>query len=190
MKNAAEKFPYVVFLKNSHRKHFDYLGLFLCIASIILFLREIFITRSIHIGFILGVIFILGMIVYNVARLLHGKKIYFSKALLIASLFWLKMPYGEWLFVFFILLALVERQAKASTEIGFAEDRIVFNSLFRKKVEWHQLSNVILKDNLLTIDFKNNHLLQREVEDEEDEEDVTEEEFNHFCKQMLERRSV
>lgn len=187
MKVAGEKFPYVVILKNSSRKYLDYLGFLLCFASIILFLREIFFAQSIHIAFILGVIFVLGMIIYNSVRLLHGNKIYYSKALLIASLFWLKMPYGKWLFLVFILLALLERQAKASTEIGFAADRIVFNRLLRKQVNWSQLVNVILKDNLLTMDFKNNRLLQLEVEEEEDDDDATEEEFNLFCKQMLEK---
>src|SRR5262245_4300911 len=127
MKNAAEKFPYVVILKNPNRKYLDYLGFFLCLASIILFLREIFFIQNIPVLFILGVIFILGVMVYNIVRSLGEKKIYFSKALLIASLVWLKMPFGQWLFVLFIVLALLERQAKASTEIGFAEDRIVFN---------------------------------------------------------------
>lgn len=34
----------------------------------------------------------------------------------------------------------------------------------RKLFEWKVFSNVILKDNLLTMDFKNNHLIQVEIE--------------------------
>ncbi len=185
MKSYGEKFPYVVILKNPNRKYFNYLGLLLSIASVILFLREIFDTERIHLIFILGVIFILGIIVYNLQGSKNGKKIYYSKALLIAALIWLKMPYGQWLFILFIILGLLERQAKASSEIGFGKDRIIFNNLFKKQLRWSQLSNVILKDNLLTLDFKNNRLVQHEVEDEEDEDDATEEEFNLFCSEMM-----
>ena len=93
----------------------------------------------------------------------------------------------EWLFVAFILLAILERQAKFPLEIGFSESQVVFNTMLKKKYDWSQLSNVVLKDGLLTIDFHNNHLLQREVEDEEDEEDVPEEEFNEFCRAQLQK---
>ena len=33
-----------------------------------------------------------------------------------------------------------------------------------KKYQWDQFSNVVLKDNILTLDFKNNKLLQAEIE--------------------------
>ena len=187
MKSPREKFPFVVILKNRNRKYFNFLGLFLSLASIVLFIREIFFTARIHLVFIIGVIFVLGVIIHNLVRSKNNNKVYYSKALLIASLVWLKMPYGQWLFVLFVILGLLERQAKSSTEIGFDEDRIVFNHLFKKQFSWNQLSNVILKDSILTIDFRDNHLVQHEVDDEEDEDDATEEEFNLFCRRMLEK---
>jgi len=45
---------------------------------------------------------------------------------------------------------------------------------------------VVIKDDLLTMDFKNNTLLQAYTDDEEDEEyDVVDEEFNQYCKRQL-----
>ena len=50
-----------------------------------------------------------------------------------------------------------------------------------KKYRWTELSNVVIKDNLLTIDFKNNKLIQEEIITGE----VDETEFNSFVKKQL-----
>ena len=44
--------------------------------------------------------------------------------------------------------------------------------------EWEQFSNIILKDNLLTLDFKNNKVLQLEVDEKTAIDQTT---FNIFC---------
>jgi len=86
----------------------------------------------------------------------------------------------------FLLLALFERAALMPEEIGLGEEGIVFNSLIPRRVRWTALNQVILKDGLLTIDFKNDQLIQRETDDEEDEDyDATEEEFNEYCAEKL-----
>jgi len=56
---------------------------------------------------------------------------------------------------------------------GLSGDRII---------EWHQLTNVIKKHDLLTIDFKNNKLLQVQVINAEK---IDENEFNQFCQTQL-----
>jgi len=45
----------------------------------------------------------------------------------------------------------------------------------------------VLKDGLLTLDFKNNRLMQKEIADDEDEDDADEEEFNTWCRDQLAR---
>ena len=44
--------------------------------------------------------------------------------------------------------------------------------------EWEQFGNIILKDNLLTLDFKNNKVLQLEVDQKVTIDEKT---FNDFC---------
>ncbi len=56
---------------------------------------------------------------------------------------------------------------------GLSGDRIV---------EWNQLSNVIKKNDLLTVDFKNNRLIQVQVINADH---IDEDEFNQFCQQQL-----
>ena len=56
---------------------------------------------------------------------------------------------------------------------GLAGERII---------DWNELSNVIKKYDLLTLDFKNNKLLQVQVINTDG---INEDEFNQFCQQRL-----
>jgi hypothetical protein len=47
---------------------------------------------------------------------------------------------------------------------------------------WSKFANVILKDNILTLDFDNNKLIQLEIENEKD---INESEFNEFIQRQL-----
>ena len=78
----------------------------------------------------------------------------------------------------------MEYQAKYPLEIGFSNDEIVLNTLFKKIYRWPDLNNVVLKDGLLTMDFKNNRLFQK-VAFDEDEMDADEAEFNAYCQRQL-----
>ena len=49
-------------------------------------------------------------------------------------------------------------------------------------IEWGELTNVIRRDDLLTLDFKNNRLMQVQIINADD---VPENEFNQFCQQQL-----
>ena len=85
----------------------------------------------------------------------------------------------------------------ASAYIGWAEYKIFQPSFARiditgitlpttfseRLIGWDQLNNVILRDDLLTLDFKNNKILQLEVLDETGL--VTAEEMNAFFKSRL-----
>ena len=125
------------------------------------------------------------MLAWNVFQtFVKKKKVYYSRALLIAALVWMKMPYYQWLCFAFIILALLEYQAKYAIEIGFSDTEIKINSLLKKKYHWSDFNNIVLKDGLLTLDFANNKVLQREVEDDEDDE-ADEDEFNDYCKKQL-----
>ena len=51
-----------------------------------------------------------------------------------------------------------------------------------KNYPWDQFNNIILKDNLLTLDFKNNQLLQLEPGGTAT---INEQSFNEFCRKYL-----
>ena len=73
---------------------------------------------------------------------------------------------------------------KRKTFILFGKEEIIFQYILSsKKYRWQQMDNVILKDGLLTVDFKNNHLLQ--VEAIQEGGAFSETQFNEYCKNLL-----
>lgn len=78
---------------------------------------------------------------------------------------------------FFFYLSSREKSVTVSA------DGIRLPTLIRSRLAWSDLSNVVLKDHLLTIDQRNNKLLQQAVDDASFT--VDEREFNEFCSQQL-----
>lgn len=180
----SKLYPYIIVLKNETSRYVNIIGFLLTFGSAILFSKEMLARNSVILPYFLGVLFVVGLLAWNAfIYVTTNKEIYYSKALLIAGLVWTRMPYFEWLVIVFALLAILEYQAKLPPEIGFAQDHIVFSRLSRKKIDWSEIENVILKDGLLTIDFKNNKLLQKEIDSGENE--ASEEEFNAWCQRQL-----
>jgi hypothetical protein len=177
-------YPYVIVLKNQHNRYIDILGILLSIFSVACFTREMLVTREVGLAYLLGVIFVTGVVVWNLYQTAKKKKVFYSRALLIAALVWMKMSYFSWLFFPLVILALLEYQAKYAIEIGFSDRHILINSLLKKKYQWTDFNNVVLKDGWLTLDFANNRVLQREIDDDEEDE-ADEDEFNVFCQQQL-----
>lgn len=179
-------YKYVVSLKNQHSRTIDIFGILLSLGSVAFFVWELILENNISFAYLLGAVAITGIIVFNIISSLKGNKVHYSRALLLAALVWMKMPYLQWLFFLLIILAFLEYQAKYSLEIGFTDTQVVINSLFKKRYAWNQFNNIVLKDGLITLDFTNNKLLQREVvDDEEDEAD--EDEFNYYCQEQLKK---
>jgi hypothetical protein len=177
-------YQYVVTLKNKNNRYIDILGLLLSIFSTVCFTLELLRSDNVSLAYLIGAVAVLGFIVFNLIQQAKKKKVYYSRALLLAGLVWMKMPYFSWLLFVFVMLALLEYQAKYAIEIGFSDNEIVMNSLFKKRYDWTQFTNIVLKDGLITLDFANNHIFQREVEDDEDD-DADEDEFNEYCHHQL-----
>ena len=75
---------------------------------------------------------------------------------------------------------------KIKVEINHAAV-IVHYVFYNKTHNWSVLSNVILKDRILTIDFKDDHLLQTEIAPESF--DIDEKSFNGFCAKQLQNNA-
>ncbi len=71
---------------------------------------------------------------------------------------------------------------KKKSTAGFTAEKIVIEkSIFKKEYNWAEVENVVLKDHLLSIDFKNNVLIQIAIAPES--YTISEKAFNQFCKQ-------
>jgi hypothetical protein len=197
------RYQYVVILKKKSERASDAFSILLCLLSAIAFLLSaLHALRVTHfqgsagsgsaaaipatdwLSAGLGLLLIAG-VAFNIIAGIKGRSgVRYRYWLLLAAIGWIGTTTTPWVGAFFFLLAFLEYQTKRPLEIGFDQDRIVMNTLIKRRFDWTMFNNVILKDGLLTLDFKDNRLLQREVADE-DEDDADEEEFNAYCRERL-----
>ena len=96
------------------------------------------------------------------------------------ALFWLQ----ECLYLMSLLVFVFSCFAtifKKKITILADEQHIIYNSFPKKIFLWDSLNNVVLKDGMLTIDFKSNRIIQQLIE----ERNIDEITFNQFCTQQL-----
>jgi hypothetical protein len=178
------RYDYVVTLKRENARRTDFASFFLLVFSVFAFILVQ--IRSLQFSYffsIAALILIAGML-QNIFAARKGKEMIFRNWLLAAGVFWIGMPFFQWMILLFIFFAIFESQAKYPLEIGFNKNEIVLNTFIKKRISWNALNAVILKDDILTLDFKNNKLFQKEVLDD-DEPDADEEEFNLYCREWL-----
>lgn len=97
---------------------------------------------------------------------------------------WLKE--GFWyISVALLLFVLLDYLAHRKLVAEVSEKKIKLPAMTERQIEWHDLNNVILKDDLLTVDFKNNKLFQHLILNSD--WDINEKEFNDFCRAQLDK---
>lgn len=80
----------------------------------------------------------------------------------------------------YIILGLIESAIKMPKRIAVDDSGVLINNFPGKFFEWNTISSMIIRDQLLTIDFKNNRLYQKEIEGYITPE--IQQEFNEFTK--------
>ena len=98
------------------------------------------------------------------------------------GLYWVLTGYW-WAGVLAFLLFFLYKLSKRPLKVRFLPAKIIYPSFPERTIQWEELSNVILKDGLLTIDLRNNKIIQQLIE--ETGPPVNEKEFNEFCRQQL-----
>ena len=187
------RYQYVVILKRDSERKTDVLSFLLCMVSAVFFLFAaassfLTVTPPVPLAWfdaVIGLVLLTGLAVNSISRRAGHRRVRYRYLLIVAALGWFGSFILPWLAIPFVLLAFLEYQTKRPLEIGFDSDRVVINTLIRRRYDWSAFSNIVLRDGLLTMDFKNNRLLQKEVLDDEDEDDADEEEFNEYCRARL-----
>ncbi len=81
-----------------------------------------------------------------------------------------------------LLLGLVYQAAMQKIVFLFSKDGIKKINFPKKEFQWCTLDHVILKDRILTINFKNNHIIQGEIESSKI---TNENDFNDFVQEQI-----
>jgi len=123
-------------------------------------------------------------IIYAVYFLFRGRKNAMETLSLILALlyanFWLKHVGIGALIIFVAVFLFVTVVQGKKTTVFFSGQGVHLTRIFKTVMyPWQQMDNVILKDNVLTIDFISNRIIQAEIAD--GMETVDEMKFNDFC---------
>ncbi len=178
-------YDYVVVLKNNNKIVIEKTGWLLSILSFLPIGISFYQDPRSFIHYLL--LFVVSSILISLfIDKKKKKKVRFLSLLICIGIGLISIAGNFILGMLYVIAGISEKFLAANVEIGFSENTIVKTGWVNKKYSWSELNNVVIKDDLLTMDFKNNTLLQAYTDDEEDEEyDVVDEEFNQYCKRQL-----
>ena len=103
-------------------------------------------------------------------------------AIVIIAIGWIKLGYW-WVGLLLITIDWLGKQVTKNKTIVIGETDITVSQPLPSKYQWNQFQNIVLKDGLLTLDFKNNKLLQAIITNEINEQHQAE--FNDFCHKLI-----
>lgn len=180
-----KSYDYIIVCKRPNFKLVDGISQLMLLLGMIAFASSIRTpiesTKSIVLYCV--IVGITGWLIYSYFRQKKGHIAYYRLALLAAAVGWALQDEWQWLAVIYFVAAALEKQVKFPVEIAFDEDEIVVNSLPKKYYYWNEITNIIIKDGILTIDLKNNKLIQKELEDSGSVK--MEYDFNEFCRNRI-----
>ncbi len=104
--------------------------------------------------------------------------------LMVASIIILVATHSIIYSIIFLLAGLLASNFNQSSQIYISKDLIELKKgFFNNTYHWNEFSNIILKDELITMDFINNRLIQLMVDEKSTK--INESEFNEFCSVLL-----
>jgi hypothetical protein len=182
MTNASPR--YTMQLKNEKRAKHEQFAFFLVLLNMTSFIiASVYsLYSSIRNFALIGTFLLLAVTVLHLYFQKKKKHYYLLLAagLFLAMIVWLMMGV-YWVAAIIFILGLLHIIASKTVSIHFYPEEIVFTSIPVRHVSWHELSNVILRDNLLTMDYHNNKLFQAEIY----AGSLQERDFNEFCRNKL-----
>lgn len=176
----TKEFPYIVVLANTIRKPAHYISWLLVVIT---FLSGTYFSithlslAAIPILFLLIVMII--TLIFSLRRLSEEGYPSFFWTIIVAALCWLILPGGFYIGLLLLVAALLERQSHIPVEVGLDKEGITLNHFPVKFYSWQLIERCMVKDGILTIDYKNNKLYQRHIASDISAED--EKELNNYC---------
>ncbi|MEY2595211.1 MAG: hypothetical protein RI965_483 [Bacteroidota bacterium] len=187
--SRGKVYDYVVVLKNNNKSIIEKTGWMLSIMSILPMSILIFQHPDGILQYIL-LFAVLSLLTSLYIDKKKKKKLQFLSLLICIGVGLIAISGNILLGMLYVVAGISEKFLSANIEIGFSANQIVKKGLTSKAFRWNELNNVMIKDDLLTMDFKNNTLFQAYTDDEEDEEyEVEDEEFNNYCRRILDKVS-
>jgi hypothetical protein len=135
---------------------------------------------------LLGFYVILSVVYYIYRKHMKALETFSLILALLYAHFWFQHVGVIALIIFAMIYIIVTMVKGRSTTVFFSYEGIQLTRVFKTVIfPWAEVANALLKDNLLTIDFKSNKIIQVEII--EGARIIDESEFNLFCKEHINR---
>jgi hypothetical protein len=167
-------------LKNEKLKFYKLIALLLVLLNLAVYI--FFITADLHFYEAAAALLLSGLyLIYLLYAAKKNKSVFFINGIIFFILA------GSWVALQNYLMAFACVILGILYHLSLQKLQFVINGNFVKKMNypqktysWEMLTNVMLRDNILTIDLKNNKLIQIEIEN-----NINEIQFNEFVNQQL-----
>jgi hypothetical protein len=176
----AKEYPYIVVLKNTIRKPAHYISWLLILITLGSGLYFCF--THLTMAAVPVLVLLMAMIVLLIVAIRRTQQNHYPSffwPIVVASLSWLILPSGFYIGLLVLIAALFERQSHIPVEVGIDAAGITFNHFPVKSYTWNLIQRCLIKDGILTIDYKDNRLYQKEISSDISVEE--ENEFNSYC---------
>lgn len=178
---------FVITLKNDKSRQYDRIALYIILINVFvfIFLAVYAATTAIRISTILGASLIIIFMLMDYFLKANQKKKelhYYIASGFIIFFTWLFLGYW-WMAAVILLLGLLFNISQRLLVVDVSVTSVSYPSFPKKHFRWDELSNVIIKDGMLTIDCKNNKLIQQFIDEKKSA--VNELKFNDFCRAQL-----
>ena len=178
-------YDFIIVFKKPNYKWVDRVSQLMIILAIAVFTfsLSLAVLNALSVFIIFLTVVMIGQLVFITKKQKKGDLPFYRLAIFTGAVGWYYQPGGKWIALIYLLAALLEKQVKFPQEVAFDEVEVVFNTFPKRIYEWSEISNVVLKDGIITIDLRNNKLIQKEIESQTSA--TEEQEFNEFCLSML-----
>lgn len=175
-----------IIVKNEKIKSYRTIALIVLMLNLAIFILMLFydVYRYEAASAILLVGIYIFMRLYFIRKYQHGN--YLDQVLLfVLAGCWLGLQ-NYYMAAGLVIVGVFYHLALQKLQLIFTNQKVMKLNYPQKEYLWNTFNNVILKDNILTLDFRNNHLIQAEVEEPKN---INEKQFNLFVKERLNQQS-
>jgi len=170
-------------LKNEKERSYIRFSWLIIIGNLALFVYLSALSGFTNIGPLFYVLLaIIAIVVIRYSNEQKGK-LRFYILFLIIILGWVNTRTYWWVGILILIFMILDGIARRELIVKVFADKIIYPSWPYREIKWKELSNVILKDRILTIDFKSDKLIQQLIDEKNTQ--IDEKEFNDFCRQQL-----
>ncbi len=163
MANSQSGTRYIFNIINGQVKRARITGTLLSILAVIIFLTRYF--RDLSFLNLIVAVLILLLVAWNLLIRKKQNRIPDFILLLFIGISLILIPLFNLMGALYLLLAYISFRLSKPANIQFSDEAVILQSLWRNSYPWEQVRHVVLKDNIISVELRNDKFIQFEIED-------------------------